>query len=139
MSLFVLDNSVTMPWCFTEEATSYTEDVLNRLTSFTGTAIVPSIWLYEATNVITLAVRKGRIPENQAADFLSGLADLPIEIEPSLSRRQAFTILPDIMRRYQLTAYDAAYFELASRRKLPLATLDDALVKACKQIGHALV
>jgi predicted nucleic acid-binding protein len=32
--------------------------------------------------------------------------------------------------QHNLTPYDAAYFELAQRRKLPLATLDAGLVKA---------
>jgi predicted nucleic acid-binding protein len=31
-----------------------------------------------------------------------------------------------------LTAYDAAYLELAQRRQLPLATLDDAICVACQ-------
>jgi predicted nucleic acid-binding protein len=34
-----------------------------------------------------------------------------------------------------LTVYDAAYLELALRRGLPLATLDDALRKAMRGAG----
>jgi len=47
-------------------------------------------------------------------------------------------ILTDVHRlavTYRLTSYDAAYLELALRRKLPLATLDEDLVRACKMAG----
>ena len=48
MSRFVLDNSVTMAWCFTEEATELTEALLSRLSNLTDSALVPALWLYEA-------------------------------------------------------------------------------------------
>ncbi len=38
-----------------------------------------------------------------------------------------------------LTPYDAVYFELARRRKLPLATLDAALVKAARAAKLPLI
>ena len=37
----------------------------------------------------------------------------------------------DLGRRLEITSYDAAYVELAARRRLPLATLDARLRKAC--------
>jgi predicted nucleic acid-binding protein len=40
---------------------------------------------------------------------------------------------------HHLTAYDAAYLELALRTGLPLATLDDDLRKAALTAGVALV
>ena len=40
---------------------------------------------------------------------------------------------------YDLTSYDAAYLELALRRGLPLATLDQELQKACKAAGVSVL
>jgi predicted nucleic acid-binding protein len=40
---------------------------------------------------------------------------------------------------FQLTAYDAAYLELAKRRKLPLATLDGEMRAAAKSLGLCLM
>jgi predicted nucleic acid-binding protein len=37
--------------------------------------------------------------------------------------------------RYGLTAYDAAYLDLASREKLTLATLDTAMRRAAERSG----
>ena len=41
--------------------------------------------------------------------------------------------------QFGLTAYDAAYLELAQRRKLPLATLDQRLLAAGKTLGLELL
>ena len=69
MSRFVLDNTVTMAWCFDDEATPFTETLLSRLSSLTDSAIVPALWLYEVVNVTELAVRKGRITDEKGPRF----------------------------------------------------------------------
>ena len=134
MSRFVLDNTVTMAWCFTEEGTEFTKTLLGRLSNPTDRAIVPALWLYEVVNVVELAVRKGRIPKEKALAFLEGLAGLPIEVE-NPSRTQVFESVRALAGRYQLTAYDAAYLELANRHKLPIASLDRALLRAALAAG----
>ena len=42
-------------------------------------------------------------------------------------------------RQSGLTAYDAAYFELALGRNLPLATLDDRMRAAAQRAGIELI
>jgi predicted nucleic acid-binding protein len=42
-------------------------------------------------------------------------------------------------RAFQLSAYDAAYLDLARREKLPLATLDDHLRAAATRAGVAVL
>ena len=130
----MLDNTVTMAWCFTEEATDSTQELLSRLSSLTDSALVPALWLYEVVNVIGLAVRKGRIPQEKAHAFLESLADLPIEIE-NPDRTRVFAAVRSLANQHQLTAYDAAYLELALRHKLPVASLDKALSRAAQAAG----
>lgn len=134
MSRFVLDNTVTMAWCFTEEATELTETLLIRLSNLTDSAIVPALWLYEVVNVTELAVRKGRVTEEKARAFLESLADLP-----NPTRAQMFVSVRALVHQYQLTAYDASYLELAIRHTLPHASADKALTKAAHTAGIALV
>jgi predicted nucleic acid-binding protein len=43
-----------------------------------------------------------------------------------------------LARLHSLSAYDAAYLELALRRNLPLASLDDRLKEAAKAVGVPL-
>jgi len=138
VSRFVLDNTVTMAWCFNDEATPFTETLLSRLSSLTDSAIVPALWLYEVVNVTGLAVRKGRITEDKARAFLDSLADLPIEIEAA-TRTRLFTSVMALVGRHKLTAYDASYLELAMRHDLPIAALDNALTKAAREAGVTLV
>jgi predicted nucleic acid-binding protein len=134
VSRFVLDNTVTMAWCFTDEATEFTETLLSRLSNLTDSAIVPALWLYEVVNVTELAVRKGRITAEKANAFLESLADLPIAIEyPALP--QMFVSVRALVGQYKLTAYDASYLELAIRHNLPIASSDKALVKAAQAAG----
>lgn len=49
----------------------------------------------------------------------------------------AMTALDDLAARHSLSAYDAAYLELALRRNLPLASNDAALLKAMAAPGVA--
>lgn len=138
MSRFVLDNTVTMAWCFTDEATEFTETLLSRLSNLTDSAIVPALWLYEVINVTELAVRKGRITAEKANAFLESLADLPIAVEsPALP--QMFVSVRELVGQYKLTAYDASYLELAIRHNLPIASSDKALVKAAQAAGVNVV
>ena len=138
MSRFVLDNTVTMAWCFSDEATEFTETLLTRLTDLTDSALVPALWIYEVVNVVELATRKGRITEDKARAFLESLGDLPIEIE-NPARTLMFDSVRALASKCKLSAYDAAYLELAVRYNLPIAGLDIALVKAAKAVGVKLV
>ena len=69
---------------------------------------------------------------------MESLADLPIDIEPP-TRETMFVSVRSLVGRHKLTAYDASYLELAIRHKLPIATLDRALVKAAGDAGIGLV
>jgi predicted nucleic acid-binding protein len=127
-----------MAWCFGDETTELSEALLSRLSNLTDAAMVPALWLYEVVNVTELAVRKGRIADQKARDFLQSLADLPIEIE-NPTRTQMFDSVRSVVAQYKLTAYDASYLELAIRHNLPLASSDRDLSKAARAAGIELV
>ena len=132
MSRLVLDCSVTMGWCFEDEANEYTESVLAGLSD--GGAAVPSIWLLEVANVLAIAERKGRTNSAKVARFLEILSGLPIVVDEQTSIR-AFSQILSLARTQQLTSYDAAYLDLAMREGLPLATQDSVLQKAATKAG----
>jgi predicted nucleic acid-binding protein len=130
----VIDASVTMAWCFEDEATPDTEAVLDRLQQ--DEAIVPPLWRLEVANVLLVAERRRRITEAQAARFVGLLGQLPIRIDPSAP--DVSTLL-GLGRRHGLSAYDAAYLALAERLAVPLATLDERLATAGRSAGVALL
>ncbi len=133
---FVLDASVTLGWCFRDKENAYAHRVLRRLQD--DSAVVPAIWLLEVANGLVLAQRRGRLSGADVAQVRSALAGLPIEWE-DLTLEQAFGPVLELARAHGLSAYDAAYLDLAMREGLPLATQDDALLTAAQQVGVSLV
>lgn len=134
---FVLDASATLPWRFEDEATSWTEGLLNRVEA--GEEVVaPAHWPLEVANTLLMARRSGRLTAEQVSEFIEDLAVLPIRIQPPSDPTEWPAILA-LAEQHRLTAYDAAYLELVQRTGLPLATLDGDLRKAARAAGVPLV
>jgi predicted nucleic acid-binding protein len=133
---FVLDASMTLSWAFEGESTPHTVAVLESLE--TVHAIAPALWAFEVANVLSIAERRGRMNAAALAAFLERLRLLPVAIEHRPATWLAQQILR-LARTYHLSAYDAAYPELAIREGLPLATLDEDLRRAAAGAGVALV
>lgn len=132
---FVLDNSVTMRWCFGDGKPSdldYAAAVARRLR--TNSAVVPAIWALEVANVLARAEAQGTLAAERLGSFLHLLHAMRIDTDPATARH-ALTDTLTLARLHQLSAYDASYLELASREGLPIATLDSALRKAAKRAG----
>src|ERR1700722_7294300 len=132
---FVLDCSVTMAWCFDDEATPYTDGVRDSLADMR--AVVPSIWPLEVANATIVGERRKRLDEARSGRFINLLQALPIAIDDETGNR-AFSDISPLARTYQLSAYDAAYLELAVRRGLPMACLDGKLKAAATAAGVLL-
>ncbi len=75
--------------------------------------------------------------EADSQRFIALLGQLAIAADPETMARALGDTL-NLARRYRLSAYDAAYLELALRLGLPLATLDADLVKAATTAGLPL-
>lgn len=126
MSL-VLDSSITVAWLYREEATKSVDEIFENLIE--ASAWVPALWHLEVANVLQIGMRRQR----HGADFrdrvLSDLSEFPIHVDLE-THRQAWGTTVRLAERHGLTVYDAAYLELALRRRLPLATLDNDLRSA---------
>lgn len=137
MAIFVVDASVALAWCFEDEATGWSDGLLDRLRQ-SDRVVVPAHWPTEVLNGLLIAERRKRIKAGQAALFWEELSRLPIEMQPPLTAEEAKKVLV-LSEKHGLTVYDAAYMELAHRRNLPLATLDTDLRKAAQLDGIALL
>jgi predicted nucleic acid-binding protein len=127
----VIDASLALTWYFEDEATAVTEELLD-LVARTG-AVVPALWRLEMANGLQLGIRRKRIDLAYRDASLADLQRMPITIDRDCDIHVWTTALW-LSDRYGLTIYDACYLELAQRRNLPLATLDQELRAA----GHAL-
>jgi predicted nucleic acid-binding protein len=131
----VIDTSVTIAWCIKDEADPYADSVARGLAQMR--AFVPSIWPLEVSNALLMAERRKRSTESETAQWTRFLSALPLTIDsPPLSH--VFAAILSLGRTHGLTAYDAAYLELAMRRGLPMATLDRDLKSAASKLGVEL-
>ncbi len=131
----VLDCSVALAWFFQDEANPYADGVARSLGNWQ--AVVPAIWPLEVANALVMGERRGRSTEQQAAGFLAVLQALPIRIDDA-GAAAAWTATLALARRLGLSAYDAAYLELAVRSGGQLATGDRSLAKAAEATGVGL-
>ncbi|MFT4104033.1 MAG: type II toxin-antitoxin system VapC family toxin [Burkholderiaceae bacterium] len=128
----VIDSSVTLAWLFDDEGTAATRHVFDLVVEHG--AWVPSLWRLEVANILQSGVRRNRIDAAHRDASLADLAVLNIQIDPE-TNQFAWSSTLRLADRLGLTAYDAAYLELAQRRMLPLATLDKQLGVAARTIG----
>ena len=133
---FVLDNSVSAAWFFSDESNSYTEGVFQAVTE-DGGAITPALWPIELANALVVAERRKRITASQRGAFLDSLGSLDIEVQ-LLIMEQIFDEGISLATTYRLSVYDATYLGLAIQQQLPLATQDRELIRAAKEAGVAL-
>jgi len=131
----VVDNSVVMAWLFEDEISAYADHILDQLPDLN--LLVPAIWILEANNVLLVAEKRGKLSNEDIYHFLNLLMQLPIEVVVEDYRRSMQRILA-LGKSNEISAYDAAYLDLAIQNVCPLATLDNKLIEAAKKCGVPL-
>ena len=127
---FVVDASISAAWFLADEATPKTEAALQA--TATQEVWVPAIWLLEVGSLLLSAQRRKRITAAKRSELAAAAAALRIKVD---REPVAITALDELAAHHGLSAYDAAYLELALRRGLPLATQDKALSGAMAKAG----
>lgn len=128
----VLDSSAILATMFHDERTPVVLAVRN--TAAQEGARVPAIWHLEVVNTLVLAVRRKRITALERDGMLHDLEALPIAVDDETAAH-AWKSSMRLAEQHRLTAYDAAYLELALRLDLPLASLDTDLNAAAVRCG----
>jgi predicted nucleic acid-binding protein len=130
---FVLDSSLTLAWCFEDEASPETDELQDWLIA-DSRAYVPTLWYLEVANVLWSCERRRRLTESDSTRFLAVLTTLNVVTDHETEQHAGRTTLA-LARRYGLSVYDAAYLELALRMGLPIASKDGPLRAAGKSAG----
>lgn len=133
MSNIVVDASITLSWCFPDEQTDLSIQVLDRLKAGSD-VLVPAFWTVEVLNTLLIGERRGRITPEQAHAFLGELRNLGRVLDCA-SLEEVFGSVQNISRDHRLSPYDALYVELALRKRCPLATLDQPQRGAARTLG----
>lgn len=134
--MFVIDASIALAWCFDDEASPLADRVLGRLE--VESALAPAHWPLEVADALRTAERRGRVDQADLERLRRLLVALPIEVVAVDLPTALWGVLEDA-RDHDLTAYDAAYLDLAIARRLPLATADARLATAGRAAGVDLL
>lgn len=128
---FIADASMGIAWVHPAQATSGSQALLEALCD--GAVIhAPALWPLETANALLVLVRRGKLTEKERQTALGALAQLAVALDHEMASL-AFTRLSALASRHGLSIYDAAYLELALRKKLPLACKDGPLRAAAKR------
>ena len=134
----VVDNSVAMRWLFADGSEAdrhYASEVAAMVE--TSEVHVPALFVTEAANVISRALKLGVITSQECESRFDLLNAMQASIDPMESMHSA---MPLAIKAFEegLSAYDASYLLLAKKLGCPLATLDKDLRRAAKNCGVAI-
>jgi predicted nucleic acid-binding protein len=130
--VIVLDCSYTLAMVMPDEARPSTLWAVMDARLF-----APAIWHVEVANALRNGVRRGRLLETDVQAVCAHVEAFEVETSPAsdLGVRQRYLAA----QAHDLTAYDAAYLELALQRRCALATLDNQLASAARRAGVAVL
>ncbi len=130
MTAIALDTSVVAAWVLDDENEPYADAAF--ASPLISGWLVPRFWHIEMRNVLLTAERRNRLSAARAAQHLEALTALPIDTDDQTDLNAAY----DLAKVHVLSIYDAVYLELALRRDVLIATLDNALRRAAQSEGR---
>jgi predicted nucleic acid-binding protein len=130
---WVIDSSLALAWGLPDE-TSMRADRFLRHVSADDALWVPALWWYEISNALVMAQRRRRLTEADRLGLVTLYGRLPLHTDTHLNP-ETVGRLQVLAQEHSLSAYDAAYLELATRKGLGLVTLDQRLMAAARNAG----
>ncbi len=134
MKQIVADASFCGAWILADESSGEAERLLGRIISGSVQLVVPALWHYEMLNLLRSAVRRKRLAAEDLDLAVETLERVPMTLE-DLPGAPARRRILHLASQFDLSAYDAAYLELADRFKVALETNDTKLKAAAKKLG----
>jgi predicted nucleic acid-binding protein len=130
---WVLDSSIALALALPDETSEQADHFFGRVKS--GSVLwVPALWWYEMANALIGAQRRKRLTDTDRMRLIELYRLLPIQTDTFLDS-DATHRFQTLAMEHELSAYDAAYLELAQRKGLGLATLDQRLQLAARRAG----
>ena len=132
--VYVYDSSFIVTLILPDEKNSKT-DKIHRATN---EIFIPQLLWYEVANIFMNLIRRKRFTYEEIIQFFSTMSSLNTKTDFETGIVYTKRIW-QLSAKYNLSAYDAAYLELADRKKAVLCTLDDGLISAAKKHGVAVI
>ena len=115
----IVDASVILSAFFPDEEQAQAQALIREHVIRRVELVAPTLLLYEVTNAVVQARRRGRISDKQAEEILSSFEGLGIAM-----RSVEWGHMLPLALRFDRSAYDAAYLALAEVTGQPLITGD---------------
>jgi len=128
----VIDASVIVSWFFPDATNGVHDSILNNIDKIK--IYVPSIFEYEFINILLNAEKRKRVDRPAVVEILEIVSQYPLVVESSTALSREIVKFFEMAQTHDLTAYDAAYLELALRLNLPLITYDKLLLNTAKKL-----
>jgi len=130
---YVYDASFIFAIILPDENNSNIDKIYNALDE-NDDVYIPQLNWYETANVFRNLIRHKRFTAEEAAYFFPMLSfvGFKTDFESGVNYSKK---LWELANEYNLSSYDAAYLELADRKKAILCTLDEELRNAAKKHG----
>jgi predicted nucleic acid-binding protein len=131
--LYVFDASFIGALIIPDEYNSSVKEMYDKISNDDEKHTPQLLW-YEMSNIFRNLIRQSRYTGDEVSQFFPRLSafHLKTDFETGASYSQK---LLRLCNDYNLTSYDAAYLELADRKKAALCTLDKALQAAAEKHG----
>ena len=126
----VVDASTVVAWFVASQATPYSNRILRRVAAERLHA--PALLHVELASVLVKLAHRRKIAPQAITDILLAFEALDIVTDKAAPTART---LASLCRQHSLSAYDATYFELATRMKVPLAASDAVLARVAKDAG----
>ncbi len=94
---------------------------------------MPAFWRHEILNALLAGERRKRLARELSQAFIDDLNRLPADVDEDATSAVVFDLTQALCRKHGLTAFDAAYLEIALRGGHGLATVDDDPHKAAAE------
>ena len=120
-----------MSWCLNEEAAETSSKLLKSIIK--NEIVVPGLWAYEVTNTLTISVRRNKLTVAETYGLIKDIQLLPIEFDKPTTEN--LSSIFNIANEHNLSAYDAAYIELALRTNTQIASFDKEIIKVSERLG----
>ena len=134
---YVFDSSFIVALIIPDEKNPQADKMYSRIKNEDEKYAPHLIW-YEITNVFKNLIRRRRFTDAEVIKFYPRLDAIDITCDFATGTDYSRKLLK-LCNKYNLSSYDAAYLELAERKKAMLCTLDENLRLAAKKHGVAFI
>lgn len=135
--IYVFDSSFVGALIIPDEKNPKVETIKKNIGEYEEIFAPQLIW-YEIANIFHNLTRRRRFTYEEVLQFFPLLSAIRLTTDYETGADYSEKLLR-LCRDYDLSSYDAAYLELAKRKKAALCTLDTGLRASAKKCGVAVL